>query len=161
MNCQEFGEILDAMPLRDRDEARMREARRHAAQCPHCAALMDRMLKLERELGQLRQIAPSDKLLEAVMQRIEQEREPVRTSPAAGITWRMIAVGVGITALAGSHIQTADPSSLLNSLWTNRTMFEHIREFDPLSLAVAFLGAALILLAMLSQRANGDLTSPR
>ena len=71
MNCDEIAATLEETLLYQRDPEWMREAMRHAEQCPSCARLV-KLHQLELLLAELPAVSPSSRFLEGVMDRIAQ-----------------------------------------------------------------------------------------
>jgi hypothetical protein len=97
--------FVDAAPLRERDRDALLEARLHADQCPSCFEYFDAAMKLESEISDLPQIAPSGVFCREVVARVAREPIP-QTVPASEdrseiAYWPVMLTGV-LALLAGS-----------------------------------------------------------
>ena len=128
MTCREFLRFVDAAPLRLRSGGELRIARQHAAACPGCAALLAEAESLERALGSLPTVEPTDRLVAGVMERVHLEtverptvRRPAPETGLAGATnsqklgWA-VAIGANLSLL-GVYLQ-----SLNTSAWLGRVL---------------------------------------
>jgi len=128
MTCSEFLHFVDAVPLRLRSDRELFVAREHAEACPRCAVVLAEAQSLERALGSLPTIAPTDRLVAGVMERLHREaQEPAavrRPSPETrrvGATnleklgWAA-AMGANL-ALLGVYLQSLDGPAWLGGVF--------------------------------------------
>ena len=117
MNCHDIATTLEATLLRQRSPEWLRDAYRHADQCPSCARLMA-LHRLETQMTEVPAIGPSKDFVQSVMSRISR-REPVgRRSPPprnAGVV-EYFAICLGVLALAAVYCLAADRESWLSNL---------------------------------------------
>ena len=128
MTCREFLHFVDAVPLRLRSDRELRIARQHATACPGCAVLLAEAESLEHAFGSLPTIAPTDRLVADVMERVHLEvpgrpaiRRAAPETRRVGATTReklgwAAAIG-GNLALLGVYLQ-----SLNTSAWLSRVL---------------------------------------
>ncbi len=119
MNCHEIATILEGTLLRQRNPEWLREARRHAEQCPSCARLMA-LHRLEEHLTELPAIEPSEVFVQTVMSRITQP-EPIVVLSSQWLWWepvKDVAIFVGALALAATYSFAAARESWLSNLWS-------------------------------------------
>ncbi len=152
MTCREFLHFVDAVPLRLRSRRELRIARQHAAACPGCAVLLAEAESLEQSLGSLPMIAPTDRLVADVMERVYREvpeqsavRRPAPETRLVGATIRQklgwaAAIG-GNLALLGVYLQSLDTSA-----WLSRVLSPTILRAERVSWMVQS-GSGLLILA--------------
>jgi len=128
MTCREFRYFVDAVPLRLKSDRELRIARQHATACPGCAVLLAEAEALEQALGSLPTIAPPDRLVAAVMERVHMEGRERPAVREAGPETRFAGAGNraklcwaaalgGNLALLGVYLQ-----SLNTSAWLSRVL---------------------------------------
>ena len=127
MTCREFLRFVDAVPLRLRSRRELRVARQHAATCAGCGVLLAEAESLERSLGSLPLIAPTNRLVADVMERVYREvpersavRRPAPETRLAGATTQQklgwaAAIG-GNFALLGVYLQSLNTSTWLSGV---------------------------------------------
>ena len=140
MTCREFLRFVDAVPLRLRSRRELRVARQHAAECPSCGVLLAEAELLEQSLGSLPLIAPTDRLVADVMERVYREvpersavRRPAPETRLVGATIRQklgwaAAIG-GNFALLGVYLQSLNTSAWLSGVLSPTIGFRADRVF--------------------------------
>ena len=125
MTCEEFVYFVDTVPLRLRSDRELRIARQHATACPGCAVLLAEAESLEQALGSLPAIAPADRLVADVMDRVNMEvpERPTVRQPAPETRFKAFtnreklgwaaAIG-GNLALLGVYLQSLNSSAWLS-----------------------------------------------
>lgn len=127
MTCREFLHFVDAVPLRLRSDRELGIAREHAEACPDCAVRLAEAESLERALGSLPTIAPPDRLVADVMERVHREvpeqptvRRPAPETRLAALSNReklgwATAIGANL-ALLGVYLQSLNTSAWLSGV---------------------------------------------
>lgn len=128
MNCHDIVTILDETLLRQRNPQWLREAYRHADQCPSCARLMA-LHRLEEQMTELPVIEPSKDFVQSVMSRISQP-EPIAIGSSRLPWWSVVkylAIVVGALALAAVYGFMAAHESWLSNLWPVKGWLPNLR----------------------------------
>ena len=161
MTCREFLHFVDAVPLRLRSRRELRIARQHAAACPGCAVLLAEAESLEQLLGSLPMIAPTDRLVADVMERVYREvpeqsavRRPAPETRLVGATTReklgwAAAIG-GNLALLGVYLQSLNTSAWLSGVLSPTIGFqaERVSWVVQSGSGLLILAAGALLLAV-------------
>jgi hypothetical protein len=165
MTCAEIAAVIEATLIRQRDPRWMREAQRHATQCPSCARLM-KLHRAEELLTGLPAVAPSGGLLDTVMKRIAEPasfpRDSRRGSSLAIVRSALMLVGAVILA-AANLVPTAGSNWVGNVMPTlelvrSPGMFAYLADHPPGAVLVAGFATVLILLALsIPERHVGEL----
>lgn len=157
MNCQEIHARLESTLLRDRDWQWLREAMRHAEQCPSCRARLAETHLLEQRLAALPAVEPSAAFLEAVMSRIAQPT-PSAVRASRGSRWGLLqpaVVCLGALGLAVAYLFPAAGQSWLSNLWSSPRLTSgtglvgYLSQHPPWAILLAGL-ATLLLVAGLT-----------
>jgi len=164
MNCVELGDALEGTLLRERDPQWLREARRHAEQCPACARLLQ-LHQLEERLTNLDAVEPSRLFLDTVMNRITAV-EADAVVPSQGFSSGMFKYStmfVGGLLMAVAYVVPSAGQSWLANLRPSVGLFHTVRISDYLAQhppwAVLLAGvAALIIVLGLVERERQSIT---
>jgi len=95
MNCQEGMELMQRYVDYDLNEEETARLMEHVGQCPDCAAMFQRLVRLSRGLEQLPRVTPPYSLVDAILPKLEHlQPEPgaevtAAHSAGAGTTGRM------------------------------------------------------------------------
>jgi len=73
MNCQEVMELMQRHVDKDLNEQEASLMMDHVGQCPDCAAMLDKLVRLSRGLEQMPRVKPPYSLVDAIMPRLAQQ----------------------------------------------------------------------------------------
>jgi hypothetical protein len=155
MNCAELAATLDGTLIRERDPQWLRDALRHAEQCPTCARLME-LHQVEERLTELAVVEPGSAFLESVMERIAR-LEPVAVERSHGLSWGILrypTMLVGAAMLAMAYLLPAAGGSWTSNLWPTESLVRtvalsaYFTHHTPWSALLAGASASMIILGL-------------
>ena len=83
MNCQEGMELMQRYVDRDLNEEETSRLLEHVGQCPECAAMFQRLVRLSRGLEQLPRVAPPYSLVDAILPQLDKIQPEPAAAPAS------------------------------------------------------------------------------
>lgn len=155
MNCSELAVTLENQLLDERDPQWLREARRHAEQCPACSRLLE-LHQVEEQLTGLCEFEPSGAFVENVMSRVTQP-EPHRVLASQRFSPEMLKIPMlvlGTLILAAAYLVPSGGGSWLGVLWPSVAPFRmpgllaYLSAHPPWAVIVAGIAALVVVLGL-------------
>jgi len=155
MNCAEVAATLEETLLYQRDPEWIREALRHAEQCPSCARLV-KLHQLELLLAKLPAVYPSSHFLEGVMDRIAQpELLAAGSRPESSLVrMRYAAIFAGAVVMTAAYLVPAAGSSWFGNLLPSVELVRslgvttYLARHPPAAVLLAGVASFLIVLGL-------------
>lgn len=124
MNCQEGMELMQRYVDRDLNEEETSCLLEHVGQCPDCASMFERLVRLSRGLEQLPHVVPPFSLVDAIMPELNKIQPEAASAPVSA--------------------EPAEPARLMPR--SRRSQQRHYRSWIPRISGVVALGVVVGLL---------------